>query len=138
MGEIKNGGKYIEPRSLKYEDKKVQCDGKEAEVYNKEAVEEDEGELNVHDCHEKNTPSLRATKKRSLPAAGEKLSQKCDIKYRRFSSPLSSDEETEETGDESDISSYAPTKPQRTISPRLTYVIRPTLGRIPAMIMRWR
>ena len=50
-----------------------------------------------------------STNKRSLATAQEKPHWKCRIKCRRFLSPLSSDEETE-TRDESDISSYAPSK----------------------------
>lgn len=47
----------------------------------------------------------------------KKASPQRATKRHRFSSPLISDE-TEETGDDSDVSSYAPTKPYRAISPR--------------------
>lgn len=53
---------------------------------------------------------MRSTKKKCRSGAGEEPPLKRRIKCRRFSSPLSSDEETE-TGDESDFSSYAPTPP---------------------------
>ncbi|KAL8751406.1 MAG: hypothetical protein Q9199_006438, partial [Rusavskia elegans] len=53
---------------------------------------------------------LRFTKKRSLSTAGEKSPIKRCIKRGRFSSRLSSDEETE-TGDKSDSSTYTPSKP---------------------------
>lgn len=52
---------------------------------------------------------LRPTKKRCYSVGGKKLPVKRRVKRRRFSLPLSSDEDIE-TGTEPDISSYAPAK----------------------------
>ncbi len=71
------------------------------------------------DGDKKTTPLMRSTKKRCLSAVGEEPLSKRRIKSRRFSSPFSSDEETK-TGDESDISSYAPSKPHHALVPRPT------------------
>ncbi|MCJ1459584.1 hypothetical protein MMC28_009963 [Mycoblastus sanguinarius] len=91
------------------------------EVSNKEAgeeIDEEEHYDSDSDSHEKNTPLLRPTNKRPRPSAGEKLPAKCATKLRRVSSSLSLGERSEETGVESDISSYALTKPRRVICPR--------------------
>ncbi|KAK3170880.1 hypothetical protein OEA41_002964 [Lepraria neglecta] len=63
------------------------------------------------------TRRLYCTKKRSLCTAGEKPQVKCRIECGRFSSWLSSDEETE-TGDESDSSSYTPSELHHVSTPR--------------------
>ncbi|KAI4215485.1 MAG: hypothetical protein LQ351_001954 [Letrouitia transgressa] len=96
-----------------------QYDSEKAEVNNKEAGEdkdEEEQNNNGSDSYEKNTP--RPIRKRSRSTAIKKIPIKRAIKRRRFSLPLLSDEETEEMGDESDVSSYTPTEPYRTISLR--------------------
>ena len=109
---------YIKSSSLISEDSWDQCDDKELEVNNKEVGEENnEKEQSDSNIYKKNTPLLGPMKKRSQPAAEEKLPVKCDIKHCCFSLPLSSDKETEE---ESDCSSYAPTKPYHTISSQST------------------
>ena len=74
----------------------------------------------INDSHEKNTSLPRPTKRRLGPVAEEKLPTKRSAKRHRFSSPLSSNEESEEIGGESDISSYTPTDPHRTRLPRPT------------------
>jgi len=71
------------------------------------------------DNHERNTPLLRLMKKISRSAAVEKLLAKRDIKRRRSSSSLSSDEKIGKTKNESNISSYAPLKSYSIISSQL-------------------
>ncbi len=107
-----SGRRNIEPAPGAGEDKGDQWSDKEAEADNQE--DEPNGGNN-----QKNMLLLRSAKKRSLATAQEKSHWKRRIKRRRFSSPLSSDEETE-TQDESDISSYAPTKPHDASTPRPT------------------
>ena len=58
---------------------------------------------------------IRRTRKRRRSAAEKKLPLKRHIKRHRFSSPFSSDER-DETGSESDISSYAPVESYRVSS----------------------
>jgi len=65
------------------------------------------------------TPLLRSTKKRFLSIVRRRAPLERRIKRRRFSSPLSSDEKIE-TGDESDISTYTPSKPYHILTRRLT------------------
>ena len=84
-------------------DKSVSWDDKAAEAG-------DEGELQGDD-NQKST-SLPFTEKRRRSAVGKKLPSK-RVKRRRFSSPISSSEETE-TGAESDTSSDAPANLCRT------------------------
>ncbi|KAL9594962.1 MAG: hypothetical protein Q9179_005168, partial [Wetmoreana sp. 5 TL-2023] len=74
---------------------------------NRAAEADDEGGGFQADNNE--SASLRPTKKRGRSTAGKKLPLKRRVKRHRFSSPFSSDEETE-TGAESDTSSYAPAK----------------------------
>ena len=69
------------------------------------------------DSEKDNSPVLRSTKKRSLSTAEDKPHVQRHIKHGRFSSPLSSDEETE-TGGESEISSYTPWVPYRASNTR--------------------
>ncbi|KAL8976150.1 MAG: hypothetical protein Q9205_007788 [Flavoplaca limonia] len=84
--------KGLTPNLLKGRDKKDQWEDKEADTY----ADDKEKELNSSNVKNQ-TPSLRSTKKRSLATPSEK-SQVKGIKRGRFSSRLSSDEETE-TGD---------------------------------------
>ncbi len=71
--------------------------------------EEDDREEILPGLHKGNdTPLLRPMKKRALSSARTKFCVKRRNKRHRFSSPLPYDEETEETGDESDMSSYEP------------------------------
>jgi len=86
-------------------------DDRETEAANKKGGLDVDGDKN-------RTPPLRSTEKR-FSAVGEEPLPKCWIKRRRFSSSFSSDEESQ-TGDESDISSYAPPKSQRALTPRPT------------------
>lgn len=117
--EIHHGHKHTELDLSNHEDRKGQCDDEEAGVNNKEAGADEDEEHNDNDSniHEKNVPLARPHKKRLWPATREKLRMKRAIKRRRFSSPLTSEEETEETQNESDIGSYAPTKPHHSVSP---------------------
>ncbi len=85
----------------------------------KEAEAEDEEGLFDGDNDENSPPLLGPAVKRCRSTAGEKSSRKRGMKRRRFSSPLSSDEETE-MGDESDISSYVPSRPHHSSNPRPT------------------
>ena len=82
--EINKGRKHTEPGSVTGMVRKRQCDSKEAGINNKEAGEDDEEEKNDKDGHEKNTALLHPTKKRSRPAARQKLPAKRDTKRRRF------------------------------------------------------
>ena len=79
----------------------------------------DEKEEPDADSVKNNPPLLRSTKKRCLSATEKKPPLKRLIKRRRFSSPLSSDEETE-TWDKSSTTSYAPFKPHHTLTLRPT------------------
>ncbi|KAL8696688.1 MAG: hypothetical protein Q9201_007534 [Fulgogasparrea decipioides] len=81
--------------------KRARWDGKAAEA-------DDAGGGLQGDNNEQST-LLRPTKKRCQSVGEKKLPVKRRVKRRRFSSPLSSDEETE-TGTEPDISSYPPAK----------------------------
>jgi hypothetical protein len=109
MCEYNDGGrKDPQPGPSAVKDKKGRWDDEEADTDDEEEEEEDIGESNGG-CDKKKTLLLRSIKKRSLPTAGGKPRAK-RIKRRRFSSPLSLDEETE-MDDESDISSYTPSKP---------------------------
>ncbi|KAI9696697.1 MAG: hypothetical protein M1836_005059 [Candelina mexicana] len=96
---------YSSRRSAnKREEKEDQWDDKKAQV---EAHDEEEGVEEDELSGDKSDASpLRPTKKRSQPTARGKPSSNRRIKRRCFSSPLSSDEETE-SEDESDISSYS-------------------------------
>ena len=98
-------GDRIGPGPSAGEDRKNQWDRKEAEAGEEEDEKEETEEVGERD--ESQTPPLRATKKRPLSPAQEKSCVKRRTKRRRFSSPLSSDKETE-MEDESDISSYKP------------------------------
>ena len=100
-GDRKNTG----PGPSAGEDREDQWDSKEAEAGDEEDEKEETEDIGERD--ENHTPLLRSTKKRSLSPAKEKFRVKRRTKSRRFSSPLSSDEEAE-MGDESDISSYEP------------------------------
>lgn len=84
---------------------------------NKEAEIADEEEGFGGDSERDTLPYLYPTKKRSLCRVGVKPHEKRPIKYYPFSSRLSSDAETG-TGDESDISSYTPTKSRHISKPR--------------------
>ena len=69
--------------------------------------EENNREEILQDSYKKsNTALLRSIKKRSLSFTRIKSCVKRRNKRYRFLSPLPYDEETEETGDESDFSSY--------------------------------
>jgi len=108
-----------EPGSSVVKGKKGRWDDKEAEADNVEEEEEEEREgLNV-DSDINKTPLRRSTKKRFQSIVGRRAPLERRIKRRRFSSPLSSDEKTE-TGDESDISTYAPSKPHHVSTRRPT------------------
>ncbi|CAF9941279.1 MAG: hypothetical protein HETSPECPRED_003040 [Heterodermia speciosa] len=61
------------------------------------------------ETRENSLPLLRPTKKRHRPSAREKSFRKRGTKRHRFSSPFSSDLETD-TGEESDYSIYKPSK----------------------------
>ena len=61
------------------------------------------------ETRENSLPLLRPTKKRHRPSAREKSFRKRGTKRHRFSSPFSSDLETD-TGEESDYSIYTPSK----------------------------
>lgn len=64
----------------------------------------------------KETPLLRSKNKRPLSSAPIKSCVKRRNKHHRFSSPLPYDEETEETGNESDISDYVPNNSYNTVN----------------------
>ena len=85
------------------EDREDQWDCKEVEAGEEEDAKEETKDVGERDESQK--PPLRSTKKRPVSPAKEKSCVKRRTKRRRFSSPLSSDAETE-MGDESDISSY--------------------------------
>jgi len=87
------------------EDRKDQWDRKDVEAGEEEDEKEETEDVGERD--ESQTPPLRFTKKRPLSPAKKKSYEKRRTKRRRFSSPLSSDEEAE-TREESDISSYKP------------------------------
>jgi len=110
-----------EPSSSAVKGKKGRWDDKEAEADNVEEEEEEEEEREGpnDDSDVNKTPLLRSTKKRFLSIVGRRAPLERRIKRRRFSSPLSSDEKTE-TGDESDISTYAPSKPHHISTRRPT------------------
>jgi len=101
--------------------KKGRWDNKEAEADNVEEEEEEEEEREgLNDDSDVNkTPLLRSTKKRFLSIVRRRAPLERRIKRRRFSLPLSSDEKIE-TGDESDISTYTPSKPYYILIRRLT------------------
>ena len=108
---VSDGGRReIEPGpSADNDNKEYQWDSKEAEAKDEEEGFGSNGE-------QETTPLLYSTRKRSLSTAGEKSHARRRIKCCRFSSPLSSDEETE-TGAESDSSSYTPSKPHHSSRP---------------------
>jgi len=85
------------------------CHDKEAETDDDE--EESEGFSDENDSH--------PAKRRCQSTTGEKSSRKRQTKRRRFSSPLASDEETE-IEDESDISSYIPSRPHYSLKSQPT------------------
>lgn len=60
------------------------------------------------------------------------------VKHRRFPSQLSSEEETKETGEEFDISSFALAKPYRTICLQLSSFYSTGLDEIQVLMVRWR
>ena len=93
-------------------DARGQQDDKEAEIDNEEEGYSGNGKRDT-------LPDLHPTKKRSLCGVGEKPRKKRRTKRHLFSSRLYSDAETE-TGDESDISSYTPSKPYHISKPRPT------------------
>lgn len=89
-----------------------QQDDKEAEIDDEEKGYSGDGKLDA-------LPYLHPTKKRSLCGIGEKPRKKRRTKRHLFSSRLYSDVETG-TSDESDISSYTPSKPCHISKPRPT------------------
>ncbi len=108
------GGKHkcLTPDPSADDDTRGQQDDKEAEM-----ADEEEGFSG--DSERDTLPYLHPTKKRSLCRVGEKPSKKRRIKRHPFSSRLSSDADMG-TGDESDISSYTPSKPRHISKPRPT------------------
>ncbi|KAI9791925.1 MAG: hypothetical protein M1835_008161 [Candelina submexicana] len=125
------------PDPLAGEEKEDQWDDKEAEADDEEeGVEEEEPS---GDGDKSDASPLRLTKKRSQPTARGKPLMNRRIKRRCFSSPLSSDEETE-SEDESDISSYSasrrltnsrtrPTPSRKAHLHKAEYPIRRIIGR---------
>ena len=104
--------KSLIPAPLSNDDARGQQDDKEAEI-----VDEEEGYSG--DSKGDTLSYLHPTKKRSLYGVGEKPRKKRRTKRHLFSSRLSSDAETG-TGDESDISSYTPSKSCHISKPRPT------------------
>lgn len=104
-----SGCSDIEPDPSRGENQEEQMGEKEVEADDKEPAGGSEKE---------NTPVVLSTKKQSQSPTGDKL-QVQRRKRGRFSSPLPSDEETE-TGDESDISSYRPSRAHHTSNARPT------------------
>ncbi len=83
----------------------------------KEAEADDEEEEPDGDNDENNPLLLGPTKQQCRSTAGKKSSQKRGTKRRRFSSPLSSNEEAE-MGDELNIGSYTSSRPHHPSNPR--------------------
>ena len=108
------GGKHksLTPDPSADDNTRCQQDDKKAEMADKE-----EG-FSV-DSKRDTLPHLHPTKKRSLCGVGEKPRKKRRTKRHLFSSRLYSDAETG-TGDESDFSSYTPSKPRHISKPRPT------------------
>ena len=108
------GGQHtsLTPDPSSDDDARGQPDDKEAEIDNEEEGYSGDGKLDT-------LPYLHPTKKRSLCGVGEKPRKKRRTKRHLFSSRLYSDAETG-TGDESDISSYTPSKPCHISKPRPT------------------
>lgn len=106
---IDEGCRNGENAPLTSGDKRARWDSKAAEA-------DDAGGGLQGDNNEQST-LLRPTKKRCQSVGGKKLPVKRRVKRRRFSSPLSSDEEIE-TGTQPDISSYPPAKTYRTFNLR--------------------
>jgi hypothetical protein len=78
---------------------------------------DDEEEEPDGDNDENNPLLLRPTKQQCRSTAGKKSSQKRGTKRRRFSSPLSFNEEAK-MGDELNIGSYTPSRPHHLSNPR--------------------
>lgn len=89
-----------------------QQDDKEAKIANKEEGYSGDGKRDI-------LPYLHPTKKRSLCVVEKKPRKKSHTKHHHFLSRLYSDTEMG-TGDESDISSYTPSKPRHMSKPRPT------------------
>ena len=104
------------PGSSSGEDREDQWEPKEAEAGHEEDKKEETKGNGERDDGDKPL-LLRSTKKRPLSSTKEKPCVRRRVKRRRFSSPFSSDEDTA-TGDESDISSYASSRPYRPLTPR--------------------
>ena len=75
----------------------------------REAEQHEEDDKSDWEAHKNSLPLLQSTKKRYRSLAHEKSFRQRGIKRHRFSSPFSSDLETE-TGEESDYSIYTPSK----------------------------
>ena len=107
----------IGPDPFAGEDREDRWDPNETEAGHEEDKEETKGNGERHDG---DTPLLlSSTKKSPLFSAKKKGCVKRRVKHRRFSSPLSSNEDTA-IGDESDISSYTSSRPHRPSRPQPT------------------
>lgn len=105
------GGKHksLTPDPSAYDDTRGQQDDKKTEMADEKEGFDGDSERDTLTC-------LRPTKKRLLCRVGEKPNKKRCIKRHPFSSRLSSDADMG-TGDESDISSYTPSKPRHISKP---------------------
>lgn len=113
--ESSSGCRDIESAYSAGEDKEDEDKGDEWEVEKAEV----EGVIPDRDGNKTKTSLLSSMKKRSRSTLGERPLSQCCRKRRRFSSPLSSDDEME-SDDKSVISRYTPFKPYNVSTPQLT------------------